>query len=70
MQKCVICTNCIVMEYAECGELCDFMLLGRLNENTVRYVFKQLLSVFIFINSKGFVHLDIKPDNIFVSSNY
>ena len=33
-------------------------------------IFTPLIEGLIFLKQKGVIHRDIKPDNIFVSSNY
>lgn len=55
----------IALEYAENGEIFDFILdTGRFSEPVTRYYFKQLISALECIHGKGYAHRDIKPENI------
>lgn len=58
-----------VMPYAEQGNLFDAMHRhphGRLPEPQARAAFAQLLSAVQAMHRRGVVHLDIKPENVFV----
>lgn len=60
----------IVLEYAEGGELFDFVAdTGRLDENMTRYYFKQLLDGLEFIHNRGFCHRDLKPENLLLDAH-
>ena len=56
------------MELANGGDLKEFIKNRKGNlieEATIRRIFKQLLSAVDLIHSKGIIHRDIKPHNIF-----
>lgn len=58
--------NYIVQEYIEGQTLSQYMKsLGRaMSEPEVKNILSQLLPVVEYIHQKGFIHRDIKPDNI------
>jgi len=56
------------MKLAEFGELYSFIEhTDRLNENTVRYLFHQLIEGITYLHSHGIVHRDIKPENLLIN---
>lgn len=60
----------IVMEYCDCGDLKDFISKkDRLEAEEIRDIFRQIAAAVGECHAKGIVHMDIKPDNIFVSSD-
>lgn len=65
------CEVWIITEYL-CGEeLTSYAQCNRLDEQTVRDIFVQLVQAVIHIHAKHFIHGDIKPENImFVSRDY
>jgi serine/threonine protein kinase len=55
----------LVMEYCSGGSLSDYIKCrGCLSEEEARHYFKQLLSVVSYLHGLGWIHRDIKPDNI------
>jgi len=55
------------MEYISGGELYDYINFGgAFEEDVALFLFKQLLEGLNHIHKRGIVHLDLKPDNIFV----
>jgi len=59
----------IVMEYCEQGTLAS-ILIGPLKEKIIKYYFKQMIDGIRFLHSIGYVHQDIKPQNIMLTDNY
>lgn len=58
------------MEYAERGNLFEYICHSPLSENTVCYLFKQLLNAMIYLHRNGICHRDLKPENLLIDSNY
>ncbi len=57
----------MVQEFAECGDLLQFMQKngGRLNERqAVQLVLQPFLRALHYLHSRGVMHRDIKPENI------
>jgi serine/threonine protein kinase len=52
------------------GEFFDFVEYSSLSEKIVRYYFKQLLDVTIYIHEQGYTHRDLKIDNIMLDDNF
>lgn len=65
--------NCfaIVLEYAEAGELFDYVAeTGRFSEAVTRTYFLQLLAGIGYMHQKGYAHRDIKLENLLLSEDY
>lgn len=45
-----------------------YMFDGPYHESINRYIFRQLLDGINYMHSKGYVHLDIKPENLLMSN--
>lgn len=57
------------MEYIGGGELSAFMTQsGRLQEDMVKSVAKQILHALQYLHRRKITHRDIKPDNILIAS--
>ena len=59
----------LAMEFSQNGALLDLVMAlhsqeGGINLNMVRFWFRRILMGVHFMHSRGFVHLDIKHDNI------
>ena len=75
--KNIICSilieeNKILLEYCENYTLFDFIKQDNVKfpENIVRYYFWELLQTVEYIHSKGFVHRDIKLENILLDADF
>lgn len=57
----------IVMELLEGKTLDNLMMNQKLTQAERRYIFLQICEAFIYAHSKNVLHLDIKPENIFIT---
>ncbi|KAH1080460.1 hypothetical protein J1N35_020221 [Gossypium stocksii] len=61
----------MVTEYAESGELFDYIVLKRrLHEDEARKLFQQIISGVEYCHKNMVVHRDLKPENLLLDSNY
>ena len=61
----------LVFELIENGDLFEYISIGeRFPEKLARYYFKQLISALEFMHAKGYVHRDIKAENLLMDSEY
>ncbi|KAL7191532.1 hypothetical protein ACSBR2_023583 [Camellia fascicularis] len=58
-----------VMEYIKGGELFAKISKGKLNEDSARKYFQQLISAVDFCHSRGVSHRDLKPENLLLDEN-
>ncbi|CAD8150933.1 unnamed protein product [Paramecium pentaurelia] len=54
----------IVLEYLKGGSLSQCLKYCRLTLDEIEIILKQILETICYLHDKGFVHRDIKPDNI------
>ena len=60
----------LIMEYAEGGELFDFIVARkRLNEKEAAKFFQQLISGVEYIHKLRIVHRDLKPENLLLDKD-
>jgi len=58
-------TLCMIMEYAEGGELFNYIIdKGNLSEDESRYIFQQMIDGIYYLHRMGICHRDLKPENI------
>ncbi|KNC49508.1 CAMK/CAMKL/MARK protein kinase [Thecamonas trahens ATCC 50062] len=61
----------VVTEYCENGELFQHLLThGRVREAEARRFFRQLISAVEYVHTAGFVHRDLKLENILLDENF
>lgn len=60
----------IDLEYARNGSLFQYMKCGRFREDHVRFMMLQLFSAVEHMHGKGYVHLDIKPENVLIGDYF
>ena len=59
------------MDFAERGNLFDYVCFQPLSENATCFYLRQLLSVMHFMHyTNGVCHRDLKPENLLLDSNY
>ena len=59
----------IVTEYLTGGELFDrIMDCEYFNEENCAIIMKQLLSAVVYLHKNGFIHRDLKPQNLLINS--
>ena len=64
-------TSFLVLEPASQGELSDLITSsGKLDDQTARFYFWQILDAIDYVHCKGFAHRDIKLENLVLDSNY
>lgn len=60
----------LIMEYAEGGEVMDFIIAhGKIPEREAKRFFAQMLSAVQYCHSKKCCHRDLKPENLLLDSN-
>jgi len=68
----IVRRTCIVLEYCPFGEMVRILLSlqNNISEGIVLNFFKQMVKGMLHLKSKEAHHLDLKPDNIFVSDDF
>ena len=57
----------VISEFCKFGSLDDYINKNKtFTENQTKYIISQLLKAIQYLNSKNFVHTDIKPENILI----
>ena len=60
----------LVMEYADGGELFDFIVAhGRLQETQACHIFRQILLGVDACHAMGVAHRDLKPENLLIDED-
>ncbi|XP_052154685.1 CBL-interacting protein kinase 28 [Oryza glaberrima] len=57
------------LEYAKGGELFHKMARSKLNEESARNYFQQLISAMDYCHNRGVYHRDLKPENLLLDEN-
>ena len=57
------------MEYAEKGDLVNYIEQQNNNENEAKKIIRQILNGYDEINNCGFIHRDLKPENILIMND-
>ena len=64
-------TVCMIMEYAEGGELFDYIIKNNyLSEDESRKIFHQIIDAIDYMHQLGICHRDLKPENILFDSSH
>ena len=61
--------NYLIMEYAEKGDLVNYIEKKNYSEKGAKKLFKQIINGYEEINNCGFIHRDIKPENILIMND-
>ena len=62
-------TLCMIMEYAEGGELFNYIIeKEHLSEDESREIFQQIIDGIYYLHKMGICHRDLKPENILFAS--
>jgi 5'-AMP-activated protein kinase catalytic alpha subunit len=59
----------VIMEYAEGGELYDYIHNHELSEQETKFFFRQIISGVGYAHFNLISHRDLKPENILIGSN-
>ena len=59
----------LVMEYAEKGDLVNYIEQQNNNEKEAKKIIKQILNGYEEINNCGYIHRDLKPENILIMND-
>jgi len=64
--------SCVLMEYAQHGDLFDLIKNENLprDEKLARTYFHQIIDVLEYLHSNGVAHLDLKPENFLLADDY
>lgn len=61
----------LALEVVPNGEVCSLVCEhGQFPEISARFFFKQLAETLNFINSRGFAHRDVKPENLLIDESW
>ena len=69
VEECLVDENnyYVIAEFCQFGSLDNYLNKNKkLTENQTKYIISQLLKAIQYLNSKNFVHTDIKPENILI----
>ncbi len=69
VEECIVDNNnfFVIAEYCQFGTLEDYLNKNKkLTETQTKYIILQILKAVLYLNSKNFVHTDIKPENILI----
>ena len=60
----------ITMEYADKGNLFEYICHSPLSENAACFYFRQLVEAMVHLRRNNICHRDLKPENMLLDSNY
>jgi serine/threonine protein kinase len=61
----------IVLELAEGGEVFENVrVIGKFSEKLCRFYYRQIIEGLSFMHEKGFVHRDLKTENLLFDSKF
>lgn len=61
----------IILEYVSHGTFIDYIIgYSGFGEELTKIIFEKILKIIQFCHSKGYCHLDIKPENILLKEDY
>ena len=60
----------ITMEYADKGNLFEYICHSPLSENATCFYFRQLVEAMVHLSRNNICHRDLKPENMLLDSNY
>jgi len=61
----------LVLEFAAGGDFFECIkAIGKFNAPLARPSFPQLVETLSYLHDKGYVHRDLKPDNLLISSDF
>jgi serine/threonine protein kinase len=58
------------MEYADRGNLFEYVCHTPLSLNATMFYFRQLLDSLLYLHHNKICHRDLKPENILLNTNY
>lgn len=60
----------LVTEYCESGDLVKYMKNHKPMKEEVLRIIGEMIEGLCYIHAKGYMHRDLKPDNVFIGEGY